>query len=87
MMTAVKQAKPDKTRTLFRVAYVLFLLLVVYRLINGEVMEAASCLGIALIFDPFAPAKWEERKVWQKAWLVMHATIVCALFAAGFILK
>jgi len=86
-MNAVKPTGQDRTKSMFRVGYALFLALVVYYLIKGEVTNAASNLGIALIFDPFAPAKWEERKAWQKGWLIVHVLGVIGLFAAGFLLK
>lgn len=86
-MNAVKQTGQDKTKALFRVGYGVFLALVVYYLIKGELNNAASNLGIALIFDPFAPAKWKERKRWQKGWLLLHVLCVIGLFAAGFLLK
>jgi hypothetical protein len=86
-MNMTKPASQDKTRALFRVGYAAFLALVVYYLIKGELANAASNLGIALIFDPFAPAKWEERKGWQKGWLIVHVLGVIGLFAAGFLLK
>lgn len=86
-MNAVKPAQKDHTKALFRVAYVLFVLLSVYNAVTGDWSDAASTLGIGLIFDPFASAKWEERKGWQKAWLLVHLLIVLALFAAAFFVK
>jgi succinate dehydrogenase hydrophobic anchor subunit len=86
-MNAVKPAPHDKTKAFFRVAYVLFILLAIYYSVKGETGNAASNLGIGLIFDPFAPAKWQERKGWQKAWLLVHVTAVFALFAVTIFLK
>lgn len=70
-----------------RFLYGAFVVFCIYFLIRGDVADAASNLGIALIFDPFVPAKWEERKGWQKAWLFVHVSLVIGLFAAWFIWK
>jgi hypothetical protein len=67
--------------------YGAFVVLCIYFLIRGNLVDAASNLGIAMIFDPFAPAKWEERKRWQKAWLIIHVSLVIGLFAAWFLWK
>ena len=51
-------------------------------------MTAASNLGIALIFDPFVKSgTWENRKTWQKAWLLIHLLLVVGLFVTGLVLK
>jgi hypothetical protein len=67
--------------------YGAFVFFCIYNLIRGNLADAASNLGIALIFDPFTPAKWEERKTWQKAWLIVHVSVVIGLFAAWLIWK
>jgi hypothetical protein len=46
-----------------------------------DYMQAASFLGIALVFDPFnVDQKWLDRPIWQKAILIIHLGIVAALF-------
>jgi hypothetical protein len=45
----------------------------------GEFGEAAMMLGIALAFDPFDTNQpWNERPMWQKAWLILHLGICAA---------
>ena len=46
-----------------------------------DYMQAASFLGIALVFDPFnVDQKWSDRPIWQKAILIIHLGLVAALF-------
>lgn len=84
-MTIIKTGKQDTSLVVNRLLYSGFLLLCVYFLVKGDITDAASNLGIALIFDPFAPVTWQERKNWQKAWLFVHVTLVIGLFIAGFL--
>ena len=86
-MTIIKTGKQDTSLTVNRLLYSGFLLLCLYFLVKGDITDAASNLGIALIFDPFAPTTWQERKNWQKAWLFVHVTLVIGLFIAGFLWK
>ncbi|WP_407524900.1 hypothetical protein PDL71_02580 [Lacibacter sp. MH-610] len=86
-MTIIKTGKQDTSLTVNRLLYSGFLLLCLYFLVKGDITDAASNLGLALIFDPFAPATWQERKKWQKAWLFVHVTLVFGLFIAGFLWK
>ncbi len=69
-----------KTNTKFnRFLYVGFVLFGVYRIFTGEFGEAAMNLGIALAFDPFDTSQpWNERSMWQKAWLIAHLGICAA---------
>lgn len=83
-MTIIKTGQQDKSLAVNRLLYSGFLLLCLYFLVKGDVTDAASNLGIALIFDPFAPATWQERKKWQKAWLFVHVIFVISLFLVGF---
>ena len=73
------------TVVLFRIMYVLFLLLAVYEIIfKKDYVQAASQLGIALIFDPFnQQISWSDRPIWQRAWLIIHLAITAALFGFG----
>lgn len=65
----------------YRMAYGLFLLLVVYYLIRGDVENATINMGVALVFDPFdATVKWQDRPLYQRVWLLLHL----ALTFAGF---
>jgi hypothetical protein len=62
------------------------MLLSVYHLVVAHSFsDAMSCLGIALIFDPFDNSvKWGNRPVYQRAWLVVHVILVLILL--GFTL-
>ena len=56
-----------------------------YVIFHKDYSSAVSTLGIALAFDPFNPNQpWNERPMWQKAWLIVHLACVAALF--GFML-
>jgi hypothetical protein len=73
------------TVVIFRIMYVLFLLIAVYEIIfKKDYIQAASQLGIALIFDPFnQQISWSDRPIWQRAWLIIHLAITAALFGFG----
>ena len=62
--------------------YIGFVLLGLYELwVKKSALEAATQLGIALIFDPFdqnQPLK--ERPQWQKAILIIHLALMGGLF-------
>jgi hypothetical protein len=81
-MTTNETAKKEFSPVAVRIFYAAFVLFAVYFLVRGDVMSAASNLGIGLIFDPFK-GTWQERKVWQKGWLLIHVTLVFVLFAFG----
>lgn len=68
-----------------RVLYGLFVFLMIfYVLIKQEYLDAASALGIALLFDPFnQKTPWNERPIWQKMWLIVHLLLVLVLFIVG----
>jgi hypothetical protein len=68
-----------------KLLYIGFLILGVYQaLFSKDYMQATATLGIALAFDPFnTEQKWNERPKWQKAVLVIHLTIVAAMFGFG----
>jgi hypothetical protein len=82
-MTKSESKPVEVSQKVYRVLYGAFILFAVYFLVRGEIMEAASNLGIALIFDPFNGLKWEERKTWMKGWLFVHVAVVSALFGIG----
>jgi hypothetical protein len=82
----MKQELTDKEKTqtirIYRYAYSLFLLLVLYLLVRGDIENATINLGIALIFDPFdVNLKWQDRPLYQRVWLLVHL----ALTFAGFL--
>ena len=62
--------------------YIGFVLLGLYELwVKKSALEAATQLGIALIFDPFDQNQpWKERPQWQKAILISHLALMGGLF-------
>jgi len=80
-----KTLENDITRKVMPIVYSLFVLLAVYYLFRANYMDAASNLGIALIFDPFNPKiQWQQRPVYQKAILFTHVFLVIVLFVYAF---
>ena len=65
--------------------YVAFLVLAAYYIFVGHrYMDAATNMGISLIFDPFnSEQKWNDRPKWQKVWLIVHLGVLAALFGLG----
>lgn len=73
MKQELRQKEAKQPIIIFRMAYGLFLLLVIYYLIRGDVENATINMGIALIFDPFdATVKWQNRPLYQRVWLLFH---------------
>jgi hypothetical protein len=73
--------------TIPKIAYAVFILLSIYFLVKHQYLEAASNLGLALIFDPFnQQQKWNDRPLYQRIWLLVHVVIVFGLFLIGLIL-
>jgi hypothetical protein len=65
-----------------RYGYGIFLLLVIYQLVNRDIENATINLGIALIFDPFdLNVTWKDRPLYQRIWLLVHV----ALTISGFL--
>lgn len=79
------EKKKDVTQGFYRIAYVLFILLAIYQVIvRKNFIDAATNLGIALIFDPFnIKVSWSDRPQWQRAWLIIHLAIAAALLGYG----
>jgi hypothetical protein len=72
-----------------RTVYGLFVLsAIVFLILTKDYAMACSQLGIALVFDPFNPKqKWNDRPLYQKAWLIVHLIIVFSLLVVGIVLK
>jgi hypothetical protein len=79
------ETKKDLTAPFYRVVYTLFIALALYQtLVVNDFVDAASSMGISLIFDPFDPkVAWKERPIWQRAWLFFHLGIAAALLGYG----
>lgn len=68
-----------------RLGYGAFVALAMYySIFSGDFIEAASALGIALIFDPFnQETPFNERPLWQRAWLIIHLALAAASLGYG----
>lgn len=72
------------TKRFNRLAYVLLICLSLFFFFTGGFMMGVSNLGLALAFDPFnQQTSWKERPIYQRAWLLIHVSLVLALFAVG----
>lgn len=62
-------------------AYVVFILVGSWFLIQKDISQAVIFWGLALVFDPFDIQKpFNKRPVYQQVWLVLHLSITLALF-------
>jgi hypothetical protein len=84
-MTANTSSAKSMPLALSRVLYAGFLIMSCYYVYRGDLASAGSNLGIGLIFDPFNGLAWEQRKVWQKGWLIVHLTFTLGLLAVGLL--
>jgi hypothetical protein len=68
-----------------RLGYGAFLFLAAYyAFVNADFVEAASAMGIALIFDPFnQETPFNKRPKWQQAWLIVHLGLAAASLGFG----
>jgi formate/nitrite transporter FocA (FNT family) len=81
MKKEITSKEASRTLRINPYAYAIFMLLVVYLLVRGDMENAVINMGIALIFDPFNPnLKWQDRPLYQKAWLMAHLTLTLAGF-------
>lgn len=79
------EKKKDVTNGFYKVCYGLFIVLAIYQIfVRNDFIEAAICLGIAPIFDPFdRNITWHERPKWQRIWLMLHLFITAAVLGYG----
>lgn len=55
---------------------------------SRDIGTAMSNLGIALIFDPFdQKVTWSNRPFYQRAWLIIHASLVFILLGFSLVEK
>jgi len=84
-MTTSKEAPHVNDRSIVfnRVMYGAFVLFSIYYLLSGkDLADVMSNLGIALIFDPFdQKVTWSNRPFYQRAWLIVHVSIVLIMVA------
>lgn len=83
MTTTKENEKPkDLTFKYNRFLYGAFVVLAMVFLATGQLTSAMSNLGIALIFDPFdQKVAWQNRPLYQRAWLLVHLVLVLGLLA------
>lgn len=82
MKQAAEVKNTARSTFINRMAYALYLLLVLYFALSGDYESAIINLGIALVFDPFnASVKWHDRPLYQRAWLLCHLILTFAGFA------
>ena len=87
-MKEIKTITPAKSTPFFKIAYVLFLVLVCYNVYMAQYETALANFSIALIFDPFNTAiKWTDRPLYQKVWLFAHCIIAIIGLATLLIIK
>jgi hypothetical protein len=68
--------------------YIAFLVLGLYYIVQKEFGEAASTMGIGLIFDPFNPSTpFSGRPLFQKLVLVVHLAAALTLFILAVMSK
>ena len=80
----MKQLPPIVTR----IGYVAFVVFAGYHLLaHRDYAMAASSLGIGLIFDPFGPAAWPERPLWQRAVLLLQVLATFGLFRYSWFIE
>jgi hypothetical protein len=75
-------AKCDKQSIqVSRFTYILYMILVAYLFFKGDLEWAITNMGIAMLFDPFdTKVKWQDRPLYQRAWLIAHLTLTFAGF-------
>ena len=85
-MTQASETKKDYSVKWNRTGYGLLVLLSAYFLfISKDLSSAVANLGIALVFDPFdQKTTWSKRPIWQRAWLLIHVSLV--LLGFGFMI-
>ncbi len=73
--------KTPKVYNVNKPAYAFFLLVGIIFLIQKDFSQAVIFWGLALVFDPFnTEIPFQKRPVYQQLWLLVHLSIVFALF-------
>jgi hypothetical protein len=73
--------KEKQTIQVSRFTYILYMILVAYLFFKGDIEWAITNMGIAMLFDPFdTKVKWQDRPLYQRAWLIAHLTLTFAGF-------
>ncbi len=88
MKQAITAKSKAQSTQIYRCAYILYMVLVIYLAIKGDYEWALTNMGVALVFDPFdASVKWQDRPRHQKAWLMIHLAIMALGFVYIFLIK
>jgi hypothetical protein len=71
------------------IGYFAFLVMGLYFLmVRGLKTECLSYLGLAFIFDPFdQKVRWDNRPLYQKAWLLAHLILTFVVMFFAFFVK
>lgn len=82
------EKKKDVTNGFYKLCYALFIGLALYQiLVRKDFIEAATSLGIGLIFDPFdRNITWLKRPLWQRIWILSQLLVAVALIGFGIFL-
>lgn len=81
-MKQVTSTTKSQTAGGYRLAYFIYLVLVVYQLFTGDYEWAVSNFGIAMVFDPFdSSVSWKDRPRYQRVWLYSHLALTLCGFA------
>lgn len=78
MKQAITTENNAQSNKINRLAYILYMVLVLFQFITGSYEWAVANMGIALVFDPFASVKWQDRTKSQKALLFLHLALLIA---------
>lgn len=83
-----KTQPKQKAVNINKPAYVIFILMGIYFLVQKNISDAVSFWAIALIFDPFnTETPFQKRPVYQQLCLYVHLAITFALFVLMIIEK
>jgi hypothetical protein len=69
-----------KQQKVNRMVYGIFTIAGLVFMLLKDWNNALIFFGLAPVFDPFTPIKFNERPGWQQAWLVVHVAVTMGLF-------
>lgn len=86
-MKSAQNEAVGRSATMNRIAYAGFIMLAVGEyFLSSDLTQIVGSLGIALVFDPFAASgAWQNRKRWQKMWLIVHLLVLIIAFIGIFL--
>jgi hypothetical protein len=79
------QKTTKNNKLIMRICYAAFVVLGIYFFLRGEWSSGVTQFGIALVFDPFdQEVTWKQRPFYQKAWMLIHLTLLLVFFVLMF---